>query len=171
MTLNLVTLKISSILILILLAHNVFGAEYNIVDFGAKINEKSTAAIQNAVNQCFDDGGGKVIVPAGKFITGTIVLKSRVNLHLEAGAILEASLNLDDYISTFRTHGMIFSEDAIGVSITGEGTIHARGIEFYDPAQNHTYEEFDKSLTRQKENYMPEGEFYSDGPIKRRPKP
>jgi polygalacturonase len=145
--------------------------EYNILDFGAVKNEKSTVAIQKAVDHCFEKGGGTVVVPAGNFITGTIVLKSRINLHLQSGAVLEGSLDLDDYISTFRTHGMIFSEDAVDVSITGEGTIHARGIEFYDPTQNHTYPEFEKDLTRQKQDYMPDGEFYTDGPIKRLPKP
>lgn len=144
---------------------------YNITEYGARENQLCTKEIQQAIDACYKNGGGRVIVPDGKFIIGTIVLKSNVELYLENGAILEASLDLEDYLTTFRTHGMIFCEDAVNVSITGRGTIHARGIEFYDPTQNHVYEEFDKSRVRQKENYMPEGEFYSDGPIKRKPKP
>jgi len=146
-------------------------ATYNILDYGAVMNQKSTVAIQKAVDACHAGGGGTVIIPAGKFITGTIVLKSRVNLYLESGAMLEASLDLDDYLSTFRKHGMIFCEDAEEVSITGPGTIAARGTEFYDTTQNHVYDEFDKNLTRQKQDYMPAGVFFTDGPIKRKRMP
>lgn len=145
--------------------------EFNIKTYGAKPNENSTEAIQKAIDTCNEWGGGTVLVPSGKYIIGTIKLKSYVNLHLEQGAVLQASLNLDDYLTTFRIHGMILCEDAEQVSITGLGTIHARGIDFYDPSQNHTYDEFDKKYTRQKEGYMPKGKFYSDGPIKRKPKP
>ncbi len=146
-------------------------SSYNILDYGAVKNQKSTAAIQKAVDDCHAGGGGTVTVPTGKFITGTIVLKSRVNLYLEPGAILEASLDLEDYLTTFRRHGMIFCEDAEEVSVTGPGTIAARGTEFYDTTQNHVYEEFDKSLTRQKQDYMPEGVFFTDGPVKRKRMP
>jgi len=159
------------IIALIALAQMVIASEYNIMDYGAVENENSTQAIQKAVDRCHNAGGGTVLIPAGKFITGTITLKSYVNLHLEQGSELIGSLNLEDYSRSFRKHGMIFCEDAIQVSITGEGTINARGTAFYDSTQNHTYEEFDRNLTRQKQGYMPEGEFYSDGPIKRRPKP
>ncbi len=153
------------------IAFSINATRYNIVDFGAQKGKLATTAIQKAVDACHKNGGGTVLIPAGKFITGTIILKSYVNLHLESGAILEASLNLNDYSSSFRKHGMIFCEDAEFVSITGMGIINARGIEFYDKSQNHTYKEFDKQLTRQKENYMPVGVFQTDGPIKRKPKP
>lgn len=67
------------------------GAEYNILDFGAKPDGTTlnTQAINNAVNKCFENGGGTVLVPAGTYVTGTIVLKSNVKLHLKAGAVLE----------------------------------------------------------------------------------
>jgi lysophospholipase L1-like esterase len=166
-------MKMKTILTLALfsLFSAVLASNYNILDFGAEPGKLSTRALQEAVDACHEAGGGTVLVPAGKYLTGTIVLKSYVNLHLESGAILEASLNLDDYSSSFRKHGMIFCEDAEFVSITGNGIIQARGIEFYDPTQNHVYEEFLKERTRQKEGYMPAGSFYSDGPIKRKPKP
>lgn len=159
------------IVLLLFITGEVIADQYNIKDFGAKENTLSTQAIQKAVNACNQAGGGTVIVPAGKYIIGTIILKSHVDLHLQQGAHLLGSYNLDDYIKTFRSHGMIFCEDAEQVSISGEGIIDARGTHFYDSTQNHTYEEFDKSQTRQKEDYMPAGEFYTDGPIKRLPKP
>jgi polygalacturonase len=143
------------------------GAVYNIKDFGAVENQLSTPAIQKAVDACHTAGGGMVLVPAGKFITGTIELKSKVELHLEQGAVLQGSKNIADYKTTFRRHGIVFCLDAEQVAISGEGIIDAQGITFYDTTKSHVYPEFDKSLTRQKEQYMPEDQFFSDGPLKR----
>ena len=57
---------------------------YFITDFGAVGDGKTlnTAAIQNAIDTCTSAGGGQVIVPAGRFLSGTICLKSNVELHL-----------------------------------------------------------------------------------------
>ena len=63
--------------------------------------------------------------------------------------------------------GIFFCEDACNISITGKGTIDASGSHFYDFSQNHGSPDFDRSLTRQKENYMKDGTFFSDGPVKR----
>jgi hypothetical protein len=164
-------MKILLIITLTCIAFNTSGAVYNIQDFGAIPGQLSTKAIQTAVDKCYENGGGMVLVPAGRYITGTIELKTNVNLHLEQGAILEGSKNLDDYISSFRKHGIIFCLDAQQVSITGQGMIDAQGTSFYDTEQNHTYPEFDKQKIRQKENYMPDGIFYTDGPIERKASP
>jgi len=140
---------------------------FNIIGYGAVRDQKSTDAIQKAIDACFNAGGGNVVVPAGRFITGTVELKSNVFLHLEPGSVLEASLDLNDYRSTFRRHGLIFCEDAENTGIIGAGTIDARGTQFYDTTQNHVYPEFDKNLIRQRQNYMPGGTFFTDGPYKR----
>ena len=72
---------------------------YNITDYGAKGDNRTlnTKAIQEAVDKCADKGGGTVIVPAGTFVTGCIILKSNVNLHLNNGAVLLGSPDKDDY--------------------------------------------------------------------------
>ncbi len=53
---------------------------YNIVDYGAKADAKTinTEAINNTIKICHSNGGGTVEIPAGNFITGTIVLLSNV---------------------------------------------------------------------------------------------
>jgi polygalacturonase len=140
-------------------------ATYNILDYGARENSLSTAAIQKAVDICHEEGGGTVMVPPGRFIIGTVILKSNVNIYLETGALLEGSKNLDDYITTFRRHGMFYSKDAENVSVTGKGTIDAQGIHFFDETKNTTGRGFDRQFTRQKEQYLPEDEFWTDGPI------
>jgi polygalacturonase len=145
--------------------------DYNILNFGAVEGTLSTSAIQTAIDECALAGGGDVIIPEGTFITGTLFLKSNVTLYLKNGAVLKGSTNLNDYSREGRSPGMVYCEDAINVGIAGKGTIDASGDNFYDFTQNHVYDEFDKSRTRQKENYMPEGNFFTDGPVKRKPKP
>ncbi len=157
---------------------NIKAKEYNILDFGATNNQLSTTAIQKAVDVCFEAGGGTVIVPSGLYITGAIILKSNINLYLEQGAELRSSENLDDFKVGNGRYGMIFCQDASNVSITGKGIINALGTRFYETDKNHTVssslggiKEYDRLLTRQKENYLPDGVFFSDGPIKRKPRP
>lgn len=68
--------------------------DYRITDYGAVADgtTNNRAAIQAAVDACTVAGGGRVIVPTGQFLSGTIVLKSNVTLYLEKGAELISSL-------------------------------------------------------------------------------
>ena len=106
---------------------------YNVVRYGADptCHKLSTAQIQKAVDKCATDGGGVVTVPRGSYLVGTLNLKSNVELHLERGATLVASTNLSD----FQKHndglaGVLYTENAENVALTGEGTIFGRGMEF-----------------------------------------
>ena len=67
---------------------------YGAVEGGGTLN---TEAIQKAIDECNQAGGGQVVIPAGKFLTGTIVLKSNVELHLQQDAVLLGSFDLKDY--------------------------------------------------------------------------
>ena len=71
----------------------------SVLDFGAVSGGEvlCTAALQNAIEACALSGGGRVLVPTGKYKIGTVWLKSNVELHLEMGAELIASENMDDY--------------------------------------------------------------------------
>src|SRR6516225_703379 len=73
---------------------------YNIMRYGAKPDGKTinTDAVQQAVNDCHKNGGGKIIIPAGNFVTGTIRLYSNMNLYMEPGAILSGSTEDKDYL-------------------------------------------------------------------------
>ena len=76
----------------------------SIVEFGAVPDgiTLNTKAIQQAIDESSENGGGRVHIPPGKFLTGCIELKSNVELHLEAGAVLLGSTSLYDY---FRSSG------------------------------------------------------------------
>ncbi len=112
---------------------------YNIKKFGAVADGKTlnTVAIQKAIDAAHKNGGGKVIIPAGTYILGTIYLKDNVNLHVSLGATLLGSPNLEDYDSIRWGHNndrqawhLIFADSVKNVAITGEGTIDGNG-EFY----------------------------------------
>src|SRR4030042_764495 len=146
---------------------------YNIVDFGAKADGKTvnSSAIQKAINVCNQNGGGTVIIPAGKFITGSIRMLSNVNLYLEPGAILTGSPDTDDYRLEGKRHGMIFAYRARNITISGEGEINGQGSLFHINGQAHLLQDFDRKFTRQGDLYAPLDIFPPDGPIKynRRP--
>ncbi len=146
--------------------------ELNIVDYGAiPGGGLATAAIQKAIDECHERGGGTVIVPPGEFITGTLILKSHVHFHLESGARLKGSGNLQDYQHGDRLRGMIFAEDAINISITGTGTLDGNGSHFMVWDQGHEGGDYDIQYTRQGKDFPPADILSSDGPVKfeRRP--
>jgi polygalacturonase len=141
-------LKICLCLLLMNASFHAFSQSFNILDFGAKPDEKTinTQFIQEAIDKCSQSGGGRVVVPAGTFLSGTIRLRSRVNLHLLPGATLLGSTEFHDYPqldikyeSQFNNTGhsaknelkryraFLFAENAQNVSITGEGTIDGNG--------------------------------------------
>jgi polygalacturonase len=119
--------------------------QYNILDYGAISDglTLSTQAIQAAIDDCNKNGGGRVVIPAGNFYSGSIYLKSNVELHLELGAVLKASGNMEDYNpddayyqnfcyapEEWRAKHLIIAADMDRVAITGLGTIDGNGESF-----------------------------------------
>ncbi len=114
---------------------------FNIQDFGAKTGKHviNTKAIQKAVDKCTEQGGGVVQIPAGKYVTGTIVLKDNVTLNVVAGAELLGSYNIEDYTERVQTsveapsfsQCLIYAENAKNVTVSGMGTINGRGFPRY----------------------------------------
>ena len=78
---------------------------FNIVDYGAKCDgtTKNTKAFNKAITACHKAGGGKVLVPEGKWLTGAIHLKSNVNLHFQKGAEIHFSADPKDYLPVVFT--------------------------------------------------------------------
>ncbi len=72
--------------------------QYIITDFGAKTTDRLvTKEIQQAIDTCFLNGGGTIVVPEGVFRIGCLRLRSNCTLYLEAGAYLEGSRDPEDY--------------------------------------------------------------------------
>ncbi|MDW5290140.1 glycoside hydrolase family 28 protein [Formosa sp. PL04] len=107
---------------------------FNIKDYGAVGDSLTmdTKAIQKTIDACHENGGGKVWVPAGNYIIGTIKLKSNVALSLDYGASLLGSQDIIDYVDLPNTREgnaecLIFAENASNISIEGLGIIDGRG--------------------------------------------
>ena len=120
-----------------------FGKNHDITEFGAVADSTvlSTRAIQAAIDACSKEGG-TVIIPAGNFLSGTLMLKSNVTLQLSRGATLYGSRHLEDYVPNIpeyvalRTRGktkqLIFAENQQNIAIVGEGEINGQGRFFAD---------------------------------------
>lgn len=121
---------------LILAPALLWGQSYNILDYGAKADGKTlnTSSIQAAINACKTNGGGTVLIPAGRFVTGTLFLGSNLDLHLSPGAVLLGSTQIKDYDPSHRH--LIYAEDAHNLSLSGTGTIDGQGPAFYRGQEN-----------------------------------
>lgn len=97
---------------------------FNILAYGAKADGKTnnTTAIQSAIDKASANGGGRVLIPAGKFVTGVIEIKSGVELHLAANAVLLASTKRIDY-GPEKASALIMADRQQNIGITGPGTI------------------------------------------------
>ncbi|WP_223649266.1 glycoside hydrolase family 28 protein [Hymenobacter psoromatis] len=146
---------------------------YSVRAYGAVADGRTvtTAAIQKAVDACTKAGGGTVEVPAGIYLTGTINLKTNVNLHLDDGAVLKGSPILSDYqtysVPGFGTnhYGILYSVHADNVSLTGPGTVDGNNEVFYDFTQAKTLDTATTRYTRQKNNYRHVASGIGDGPV------
>jgi polygalacturonase len=126
-----------------LLATQASGKARSILDYGAIPDGKTlnTTAIQRAIDDVFRAGGGLVYAPPGVFLTGGIVLRSRITLYLEAGCVLLGSTSNDDYaihpgppiLGDAGGRHLIFAQDADDLTICGLGVIDGNGDAFWEP--------------------------------------
>jgi len=120
---------------------------YSILDYGAIPDGRTNCApaIQAAVDACARAGGGTVVVPSGRYYSGSILLKSHVELHLETGAVLLSSLS-EQEIQSFPPapgerpidgwNGGFFlgARDGEDIRITGGGVIDGQGDRVFSDA-------------------------------------
>ncbi|OCB75905.1 glycoside hydrolase [Flavobacterium piscis] len=110
---------------------------FNIKDFGAVADGKTsnTLVFEKAIKACVENGGGKVLVPNGKYLTGPIHLESNVNLHLEDNAEILFSINPKDYpmvhtswegTELMNYSPLIYAKNKTNVAITGKGTLNGQ---------------------------------------------
>ena len=111
---------------------------FDISRYGAKPDglTLNTAAINQAIDMASAAGGGVVVVPRGAWLTGAIVLKSNVNLHLNTGALVVFNPNRDDFplveanfegVETYRCQSPISATNAENIGITGDGIFDGNG--------------------------------------------
>jgi len=111
----------------------------DIRDYGAVGNGKTlnTRSFADAIAACARAGGGRILVPAGTWLTGPIHLKSNINLHIEKDAEIRFSTNFKDYLPVVftRYEGIecynysppIYAKDCNNVAVTGPGKLDGQG--------------------------------------------
>jgi len=106
-----------------------FAEDYNASVFGIKSNGTTlnTTAIQKAIDFIHEKGGGHLTFYVGRYLTGTIELKSDVHIVLKEGAILVGSTNIYDYNIESPYRALVFAKNAENISITGMGVIDGQG--------------------------------------------
>jgi polygalacturonase len=118
--------------------------DFDVTAFGAVEGEAEDArpAINEAIREANHAGGGRVVIPPGKwFSKGPVLLTSNVNLHVSEGAVLRFSGEPADYLPAVRTRWegtelynyspLIYSYQAVNVALTGGGIIEGSGGEAF----------------------------------------
>ena len=135
---------------------NIQASDYIITDFGAKADGKTinTTAIQTAIDKAAINGG-RVTIPTGIFVTGTIKLKSNIEFYLMPGAVLLGSPNILDYPPyevkkddrDRHPYHLVILDSCENIAIIGSGEINGNGPAFWKserPSPYHFYTEKDK---------------------------
>ena len=136
----------------------------SIIDFGAKEGGSilNTEAINNAILKISESGGGKVIIPKGKWLTGPIVLQSNVNLHLEEGAEVLFSQNFKDYLPAVITNiegsevysysPFIYAFKQENIAITGKGILNGQAKPWWEHRAKLGFSKLTKKLHQMNED-------------------
>ncbi|MFB3829393.1 MAG: glycoside hydrolase family 28 protein [Bryobacteraceae bacterium] len=128
--------------LLFLAGMSALAGTFNVRDYGAAGNgvRKDTAAIARAVDACAKAGGGAVLLPPGRYLTGSIELKSNVTLEIEAGATILGSTDPADYAVAPNAYmperseltGLIWGRDLVNVTVKGRGTVDGQGKTWWE---------------------------------------
>jgi unsaturated rhamnogalacturonyl hydrolase len=106
--------------------------DFPITQYGAQPGTDCSAAIKAAIDACHAAGGGRVVVPAGEWLTGAIHLRSNVNLHVPAGATLRWLTEPAKYplvqtrwegVECMNFSPLIYACDQENIAVTGGGTL------------------------------------------------
>lgn len=111
---------------------------FNIVNYGAVADGMTlnSAAINKAIDECAQKGGGTVLIPRGSFVTGPIIMKSNINLHLAKGALVIFSSDFNQYplvtssfegVAAARCQSPLVAENLENIAITGPGIMNGNG--------------------------------------------
>ncbi len=114
--------------------YNVTSSPYNANSTG---NAMATAAIQKAIDDAYQAGGGTVFIPAGVYKCSNLTLKSNVTFYLAGGAVIVGTGKGEDYRNDFRkdsrnadgTYFIRTAVDSSNITVRGRGTIDGKGIE------------------------------------------
>lgn len=140
--------------------------DYNASLFGIHSNGTTlnTAAIQRAIDFISEQGGGTLRFFVGRYLTGTIELKSNVSITLEEGAILLGSTNIYDYNFGTPNSALVYAKGVHNIGIKGKGIIDAQG----QAVAYHLLDQIHKGLVKdpmdydRPRNHRPKGIYFRE---------
>ena len=124
---------------------------FNIVNYGAIADglTLNSAAINKTINECAKQGGGTVLIPRGSYVTGPIIMKSNINLHLAKGALVIFSSDFNQYplvtssfegVDAARCQSPVVAENLENIAITGPGIMNGNGY-YWRPVKKDKFTE------------------------------
>ena len=130
--------KVLALFSILFLAGTLYAKDIVVTTYGIKGDSitLNSVNIQKAIDECSKTGGGKVIFPAGKYLSGTIALKDNVTLWLQKDAVILGSTHVEDYsnLDPFADGlganvgwALVVAVDAKNIGIEGEGAINGQG--------------------------------------------
>ncbi len=129
--------------------------EYNVLDFGIVADgiTLNSTALQMAIDSVAQEGGGRLIFPAGEYVLSTVFLKSNIHIVLEKDALILGALSFYDYAPEEKLDYPLYQDSSHSyfhcsmfaglncdnISITGEGKIDMRSVWDEDNVRNIVY--------------------------------
>ncbi len=127
-------MKIFLIVLLSFFTLIISAKDYKASIFGVKSDgvTLNTRSIQKAVDYINENGGGQLVLYVGRYLTGTIQLKSNVTIRLEKGAVLVGTTSVYDYVVVNGTKAIISADNQENIGIIGTGVIEGQGAAVID---------------------------------------
>ena len=168
--------RIYTVIAILLVSLPVCGKDIDLKRYGAKADGKTkiTKVFQKAIDEVSANGGGRVILSGGTYLTGPIELKSGVELHIEADATLLGSPDWEDYpdrketrhfetdsLPRWRNIALIYADEAENIAITGRGKIDCNGEVFVKEKEgdNWTWWQYERIVPYEKS--VPRAVFFA----------
>jgi Endopolygalacturonase len=140
--------KLPVIVGLLALAFTMQAQEYVITKYGVGTDSTrlNTQAIQQVIDKAHENGGGTIVIPKGVFLTGALFFKTGTKLHLQEGAVLKGSDDINHYPlipSRMEGKNLLYYAALVNAyyvdsfQITGPGTINGNGLRFWKAFWDH----------------------------------
>lgn len=126
--------KIFLLILLVFGTLAVWSKDYKASLFGVRSDgvTLNTGSIQKAIDFISENGGGRLVFYVGRYLTGTVELKSNVTLQLEEGAVLVGTTSAHDYFGVKGNPALVVADGQQNIGITGKGVIEGQGAALFE---------------------------------------
>jgi len=145
------TITITIITIILLAYHFVSAKDFNASLFGIRSDgtTQNTGSIQKAIDYISENGGGCLVFYVGRYLTGTIQLKSNVSIRLEEGAILVGTALVYDYSGVNGNKAILLADGQQNIGISGKGVIDGQGEKLMEQINQQIQKDYLKETVSQ----------------------